>query len=443
MMPTVRIRIWFVALLLLIAASVGAVDAPAQSWKQVIFQGSPQDLNNFRSQVSSAVVDAIPGYYLLNVPSSIDVTNFPGGHAWDNAQVSAHKNIKPSASNTSLPPVGSPVQYYDTPAVTSYTNQSAVSQISLPPALKIATGRGIRVAIIDTDVDEHNATLQPVLLPGRNYVGSSPVPDESNDPVVAQVNTDLLDQVNTDLLDQVNTDLLDQVNTDLLDQVNTDLLDAASKMPDFGHGTMMAGLVHLVAPHAQIIPLKAFDASGSASVWNIVRAVYDAVDMGADVINMSFSASSQSSVLEQALDFASARGVVIIAASGNDNSELPTYPAAYDEVLGISAVDGNDQKAPFSNYGQYIALSAPGVNIISTYPGNKTHPAGRWAMASGTSDSVPLVAGVAALVKQLTSQHVDNIVDHGVDPLNVPPQYRGKLGKGVLDAYKAVSSAIH
>jgi subtilisin family serine protease len=425
-MSRIRNRIWFFVLpALLMAEAVSISTARAESSKQIIVACSSKDLERVRSQVASAVIDAMPGYFLLEVPLWTDLGTIQalGKGA---IQVSENRSVAiekgPSvnlASIAGLPSLSASVSWYGTPAWLGYAGQPAVAQIELVKALGVSTGKGIRVAIIDTGVDEHHPTLQSVLLPGKNYVGPSLVPDELNDFAVSQS----------------TAAILDQSTAAILDQSTAAILDNRPGPSEFGHGTMMAGLVHLVAPDALIIPLKAFDANGASTEWNIVRAIYDAVAMGADVINMSFSAPQQSAMLLSAVDFASSNRVVLVAAAGNDNSSSPTYPAAYRAVLGISAVDGNDQKAPFSNYGSYVALSAPGVNLISTYPG------GGWAVSSGTSDGVPLVAGVVALVKAHGTAGVSVIqtVETGVDPLRLPFQYQNKLGKGRIDAYKAVS----
>src|SRR5262249_40624729 len=292
--------------------------------------------------------------------------------------------------------------------------------IQLNNALNVATGTGINVAIIDTGVDYQHPTLQGVLLGGRNYVGRTPVPSELDDPAVAQSTTSILDQSTTSILDQSTTSILDQFSLNHLPG-------------EFGHGTMMAGLVHLVAPRAKIIPLKAFDADGTGSEWNIIRAIYDAVAMNADVISMSFSATQGSKLLEAAIHDANSHGVALIAASGNDNSQDPTYPAAYAAVSAIGALDLNDQKAGFSNFAKYIDVSAPGVNLISTFPG------GHWAMGSGTSDATPLVSGLYALVSgHRAPASVGAKIGKSRDPLTLPATYQGKLGKGRINAYDAV-----
>src|ERR1051326_4357391 len=147
MLSRVKIRFWCFALLTAMIAAAGAVQAPAESWKQIIVRCSPQDLDLIRSQVSSAIVDGIPGYYLLTVPGSTDVTRIEGIHgkgsiqASENAAVSIHHNSKPSSTpGGSTPSLGNSINYYGTPARQGYVNQSAAGQISLNKALGLATG---------------------------------------------------------------------------------------------------------------------------------------------------------------------------------------------------------------------------------------------------------------------------------------------------------------
>src|SRR5262249_26561522 len=108
--------------------------------------------------------------------------------------------------------------------------------------------------------------------------------------------------------------------------------------PAFGHGTMIAGIIHLVAPEAVIMPMKAFDAGGTSSLWNLVRAINDAVADGADVINLSFSSASNSKLLNKALQAARSQGVVIVASAGNDDTSTPTFPAALPFVMGVASL---------------------------------------------------------------------------------------------------------
>lgn len=180
----------------------------------------------------------------------------------------------------------------------------------------------------------------------------------------------------------------------LLSEDQADEFQALDLPPRFGHGTMVAGLIRLVAPGAEIMPLRAFDAFGFGASSDIVRAIYYAVDHGADVINMSFSMERHSPAVSAALRYARDHGVVVAAAAGNRSSNDLTYPASDSRVIGVASSNLSDVLADFSNFGPNNAdLVAPGVALISSYPG------GHFAAGWGTSFSTPLVAGAAALLR--------------------------------------------
>ena len=106
---------------------------------------------------------------------------------------------------------------------------------------------------------------------------------------------------------------------------------------------------------------------------------------------MSFGTLTDAKVLRDAIEYARAGNVVLVASAGNNNTSAPQYPAAYAGVVTVAATDLLDRKASFSNYGSYVFVDAPGTHIISATPG------GGYGMASGTSFSAPMVAGMAAL----------------------------------------------
>jgi subtilisin family serine protease len=127
---------------------------------------------------------------------------------------------------------------------------------------------------------------------------------------------------------------------------------------------------------------------------------------------------------------------VLVASAGNANSVAPSYPAAYPEVIAVAATDNIDRKAAFSNFGSHIFVSAPGVNIISAYPGNS------YGISSGTSFAAPIVTGQAALIRSLQLSGVELRIGAtavGIDHLN--PGYAGKLGLGRVHIRNGVRAA--
>ena len=215
--------------------------------------------------------------------------------------------------------------------------------------------------------------------------------NQETTPILDQETTPILDQETTPILDGGTAVILQQETTPILDQETTPILDG-KQFPAYGHGTMVAGLIHLVAPEAKIMPLRAFGADGSATISQIVQAIYFAVDSHVDVINMSFSVKQDSPSLKAALDYAASKGVICVAAAGNDGQAIQVWPAAYSTVIGVASTNNSQIRSLFSNFGNaLVSLAAPGEGVITTYP--KQHYAQVW----GTSFSTPMVSGTAAL----------------------------------------------
>jgi thermitase len=323
-----------------------------------------------------------------------------------------------------------PVNYYGTIVWHGYAAQPAAQIIRLQDAQNgfRISGTGI-VAVIDTGVDVNHPVLQAVLLPGYDFTRNQPGASEWLD--VSEFQNGYID---TNSQDQ-QPGYVQQSTAAVLDQSTAAVLDG----PDytaFGHGTMTSGLVHLVAPKAQILPLKAFSSNGTGYLSNIVAALYYAVQHHANVVNMSFDLTSNSPSLTQAVSYANKAGVVLVAAAGNESTSAPVYPAALNNyVVGIASTTNWDSRSSFSNYGSVdVLIAAPGENIISTFPG------GTYGSASGTSFSSPLVAGTAALMlsakSSLNQNHAANALSHAI-------QLTPDLNHGRLDVYQAVSAWVN
>ena len=294
------------------------------------------------------------------------------------------------------------IQYYGAPVRESYVLQPAASLANIAPAqgfLRSPAPPGI-VAVIDTGVDPGHPALQGVLLPGydftRNQPGASELADlsQSTVAILDQSTVAILDQSTVAILDQIYSLVLNQSTVAILDQSTVAILDGTQLPSDFGHGTMVAGLIHLVAPTAPILPLKAFSADGSANLSNIVSAIYYAVDNNAKVINMSFSSPLSSPSLAGAIQYARNNNVICVASAGNDGLNEVVYPAAYQGVIGVTSTNLLDQRSLFSNYASFD-LAAPGEALVTTYPGG--HYAGVW----GTSFSTALASGTVALLSEV------------------------------------------
>src|SRR3989449_1121291 len=325
------------------------------------------------------------------------------------------------------------VPFYGSPVLSSYVNQPAVVLIGGPEAHQLATGAGI-VAVIDTGVDPNHPVLKASLVPGFDFTRNLPgFPSEFAD--LGQSTASILDQSTASILDQQTILILNQSTASILDQSTASILDTRQVPRTFGHGTMVAGIIHLVAPTAQIMPLKAFKADGTSNLFDILRAIYYAVDHGARVINMSFSTEQRSAELKRAINYAASHGVVCVSSAGNNGARLRVYPAAFDNVLGVASTSNLDARSAFSNFGDDdVKLAAPGEGIITTYPGR--HYAAAW----GTSFSAAFVSGGAALLLQVnTRTNQQAAADALGETANELP---GGLGDGRIDLYRAVSRAI-
>jgi subtilisin family serine protease len=324
--------------------------------------------------------------------------------------------------------------YFSTPAWNGYTDQPAASVIGISDSHRYATGSGV-VAVIDTGVDFFHPVLAAAMTWGWDFLEDTWGGLEKLDLNDQEVTPILDDQEVTPILDSGGVVILnDQEVTPILDdQEVTPILDTKVP-PAFGHGTMTAGIIHLIAPTARIMPLKAFGSDGTANLSDIIAAIYWAVDHGADVISMSFDARTGSAELKKAIDYATSKGVVLVASVGNDGQDLDVYPAVYSSVLGIGSTSMKDVRSSFSNFGDTVDLAAPGEGIISTYP------RGKYAAGWGTSFSAPMVAGAAALLNQLqqrltvaqTAQALSQ-----TDTVNSPGMGAGRLD--LVQACKYVS----
>jgi thermitase len=309
-----------------------------------------------------------------------------------------------------------------------YRAQPALQLVRTAESHSYSTGRSVVVADINSRVDYSHPALVGHLTSGYDFVETK----ASGNVALNQSSAGFLDQSSAGFLDQSSAGFLDQNGVSILNQSSAGFLDGHG--PAYSHGTLCAGLISVVAPDAMIMPLRAFDDDGSADMFTLARAIRYAAQNGAQVINMSFGTTGYSKAMKDSVDFAVYRGVVLVASAGNNNTAVAQYPAAYAGVAGAAATDLLDRKASFSNYGSFVYVAAPGVNVISAYPDNQ------YAIVSGTSFSAPIVAGEAALVRSLRATGVTSTVGTSSTNINSQnPGYAGQLGYGRVDALRATS----
>ena len=237
----------------------------------------------------------------------------------------------------------------------------------------------------------------------------------------------------------------------LLDQGYEFLDDMPSPQDDESHGTAVAGIIGAVgnnregvtgiAWRVKLLPIKALNAQGRGPDSAMVKAILYAADNGAKIINISSTGSRYSAALETAVQYAQDKGALLVAAAGNtgNGDNAINYPAGFDGVLAVAAVDDHDQLASFSQRQPYVAVSAPGVDVPSTaWPG-----AGRglYASQSGTSIAAPHVSGAAALLwglrPDLTADEIAAALKANAD--KVASSDSG-YGAGILNVARAVSA---
>ena len=223
-----------------------------------------------------------------------------------------------------------------------------------------------------------------------------------------------------------------------------------------GHGTHVAGTVGATLNNnrgvaglsqVEIHAIKVLDDTGSGFISDVASGIIDAADYGADVINLSLGCYCPSEALEDAIVYATDKGSLVIAAAGNDNTDSILYPAGYDDVVAVTATDRNDGIASYSNFGDWIELSAPGGDIkgghysqtyvLSTWPNNN------YVFSAGTSMAAPHVSGVAALIKSQDSSMTNNQIRERLwntaDDLG-DPEWDEFYGYGRVNAFTAIST---
>ncbi len=422
----------------LIFCGLGVLPARADNRFIVRANDGGEELTQLCRVLNCKVVGSLDGtlnqLFLLTTPDAFHPNLFllilhfvPGTVDAEQDQV---VDLVGGLNQLALPPPGltdtAPVNYFGVTVWDGYATQPAAQIVRVSEAQSTFHVAGAAIiADIDTGVDPNHPALQPVLLPGYDFTRNQPNGSEMTD------FTGSKPPANSTNVAQVN-----QSTAAVLDQSTAAVLDGNTQYAAFGHGTMVMGVIHLVAPNAQLLPLKAFHSDGTGYLSDILRAIYYGVQNNARVINMSFDTTTSSTELKHALDYASERGVICVASAGNDGQSAPphfVFPAALQsDVMGVASTSDLDGRSSFSNFGDAIVwVAAPGENIISTYP------FGTYAAGSGTSFSAPFVSGTCGLLLQLSPRANESqaatAVAHTV-PVGVG------MGNGRLDVVQTLQS---
>ncbi len=218
----------------------------------------------------------------------------------------------------------------------------------------------------------------------------------------------------------------------------------------FSHGTHVAGIVGAVTNNAvgiasagnnrvKIVPIKATPNAGDPrGIYHGYESIQWAIDNNVDIINLSWGGGGYSQTEQDIINAAHAQGIVVIAAAGNANNEVPSYPAAYNHVISVASLDENDARSSFSSYGSTVDISAPGRGILSTVPTNQ------YATFNGTSMATPLVAAITgyllAAYPNYTPDEVEELIKRTTDDISSQnPLFLGKLGAGRINMFKLIA----
>ena len=318
--------------------------------------------------------------YLVNTATSTNLDSLAALIESTNAVAFCHPNytIDP------LQPVQSSLPVSDELGSGSFAEQAAATRLSLAATHEFSTGANIRVAVLDGGIDYTHPALQNYAVSGYDYVDD-----------------------------------------------DADAMDVPGG-PNGGHGTFVSGVVHLVAPNAEIRAYRVTDINGESDGYLVAEAILQAVDDQCQVINLSMVTNGVHEAIAEAIAYAAEHEVLVVVAAGNGHDGGAAYPASDSNAFCVAALDTADQLADFSNYGDYIDICAPGVEIYSAY---LDHGYAWWG---GTSFAAPFVAAQAALLLEYDSTAtrqsiIDAISATADDIYDANGEYVGQLGAGLID----------
>lgn len=337
-------------------------------------------LTKLRANPALSTVELNPRYHALN-------------------QLVRQNTSYSTAPETSLPPAGDPAL---TPAPLNdllYRMQWSLPKIGVPEVWNLSSqgNKAIKIAIVDSGVDYQHPDLKGQIINGKDFMSENITgPNGEGSP--------------------------DVVDDDPLDQM--------------GHGTHVAGIIAAlpnnetgvagIAPGVSLLNVKALNADGWGSAFAIAQGITYAVDQGARVINLSLGSPQASKPIELAIKYAQSKGVLLVAAAGNDFTHT-AFPANYPGVLAVGAVDDKDWLAKFSNHDEKISVVAPGVDIMSTTPTFLTNNMALngiesyYSAMSGTSMAAPMVTALAGLLlsqkPDLTAPQLMELIQKSAQPV--------------------------
>lgn len=392
---TNTVTAWITSLLLIATATVyGAPqDAPTYVAGELVIgleAGYPVDSINM--EYGTVDVQHLPqlDVFLLNTTIPIGLDSLAELMAEDPNVLFCHPNYTVDP----LGPVQGTLPFGDLTGGSEYFNQPASSLLDLPSAHGAAMGEGVTVGIIDGGVDVFHPLLEGNAVSGWDYVDD--------------------------------------------DSLAHDELGGANS----GHGTFVAGVLHLVAPEATIRGYRVTNLAGHGNGYIVAEAILQAVEDGCDIINISLQMMAEHRAIAGAIQYAENHNVLTVVAGGNWNEDMPCYPASDPNALTVAAVDSVLHLADFSNFGDYIDICAPGTSIYSTFVDST------FAWWGGTSFATPFVSGQAALlrsaVQSLTNEETRSLIlNTATDIGDENPGMEGLIGSGLLNPFASVTLALN
>lgn len=382
-----------------IAGLVHADDDDEPVSDQVIVQlFAGASIDDFNSRYGTITLDSIAGrpIYLLQLPQKMTHDEFE-------ILVLGDPDLDKEELNfTASDPGGDTRSFYGGRSTNDYQQQAAASRMNVTQAHAITTGSGVTVAVLDTGMDSDHPLLVGRAVAGWNFIANS----SDTDDVAQGVDT------------------------------------SGNGTPDefVGHGTMIAGMINLVAPDADIMPIVVLDSDGESTSWRVAKGIYYAIDQRVNVINMSLGTSVDTFVLLDAIDEARDHWITVVASAGNFGHNGPEqFPAAMQDnrTIAVAASDLDYRITEFTNVGDHIIVSAPGVEAIGPFVD------GAYQIGEGTSFSTAWVAGAAALINAVGWDHstgnVSKVIERSARAyVDLPGQLEDRVGGGVLDVEAAL-----